>query len=950
MPTDETAEILETSESRAMDGDSIVPRAQAAKLYRSKLKSHNQKHGLRLNKFLLGRRKYIRALDQIPRRKRAEDVDLMCRYYNGDQYGRYNEFGMYEDDRQDGDFAYTLPVLAGHVEQAFIQILKVRPKYEATADDKDNATMGLVASMCEDLGIKELDRVMEPVLHSELYNLVLSGDSVRFVGWDVDKVNPKTATRIKHTIQPVDLPARRECAQCKANVGDDETQCPKCGSAEITDIPAGTSNQMVPEPYEVELGQNVVRLPHMLAVQIDMSAIEPADSSFLVEYGYLDKHVMEWEYQSPINESSEGLPIEMQMRFDLERGSNQTDAIIGSARLASPGREGAFGATTHATGSAPRGKQPLERHYWDPSQYGQYVCQVDETLPDGTILKAGTVLGDRYPKGLIVVFGGDTILQMDPCIRRRKVTHIRYGRVAGTNSGAGLKKIMPLQNAENDNFNLGQTIKHTVGRPLTVLHGRWVHELPGPGNLLKVTNAGLDDVGKVVKQFPGQSMSQGDGAAQLIEGAMQFIAGTSTVGGGMAAGAPDMRAASTAHGVAAMVEQGADRQSGPVGQRIAADKELMFQLLENIQEYSTDEQKAELAKRFGKDVVKAFCSTKLRHSITIGIKNNTDLPRSMALTQANYIAFGQILGQIMPSLVEGNPMAHYVKEFLDDMATAMGFPSSLGEGRNDRREAGYRLNVLIEVEQQVIAENPELATDAIKCAAAMHEKMAQIFAPLIPNAEQEAQVDPTKMPPDEVTLARLFLQAHEVFMDVYKDALDSEPAKGWTDAHKLCVIQMFLDHLNALQAKKTVETEMQANMQQRLEPPPPPEATPPAQPTVAEQAALADQAHAHDIHGKVADHMAGEDAADAESQRRVIEDQAAHDRNVELEKIKQAGAAQPTAAPTGAAKIIESVKYPDLPAPAQKDLLEQAGLSTAGVAEKDKIVNAPPKPAAPAKK
>jgi len=902
---------LEAPDSRETSSDTILTQEQRKVLYRRSLKSHQATAGLRLKTFVLGKRKHLRLLDLIPRRKRSEDVDIMCRYKNCDQYGKYNAFGMYEDKRAEGDYAYALPTIDAHVEQAFIQLLKIRPAYEVEADDKNDATMGLVAQMCQDIGIKELDRVMDKVTHSELYNILLGGESARFIGWQPNKLSPKIVRKPKYEAKVINLPARRECAQCRSTVGDAAT-CPTCDSADINEIPGGQAiNQRLIGHDEIELGENTVHIPHMLALQRDMSAVEPEDTTFVIEYSYIDKHIAEWEFQSPIEPTHEGLPIEMQLRFDLERGSNQTDSLIGSARLlAQPGREAAFGA--NQSGAWMGRKQPLERHYWDPSQYGQFLCTVDETLTNGKVIPAGTLLGDYFPKGVRVIICGDTIMDMDHYVWRRKMTLVQYGRIAGSNRGAGMIKLVPLQDALNDNFNLSQTVKHTVGHPLTIINGRFVSELPGAGNVLKVTNAGVTDIGTVVKQFPGQSMSQADGADQIIQGAMQFIARTNTIGAGGATGAPDMRAASTAHGVAAMQEQQASGQSGPAGQRISADREMIVQLLENIQEFSAPEQKEELRKRFGRDVADAFFNCNLRQSMTVGIQTGTDMPRSMALTQANFVAFGNILGQIAPVLDAGGPMTPYMKEFLDGMATAMGFPLSMGTGRRDRREAEYRLNLLNDIERQMQQEQPTLLNDPIAFGQAMHQKLASMCTPMIATDDS---LQPGQVPPD-IDAPRVLMQDHDSFMDVYADWLMGEQAKSASAARKLVVIQLWLDHTKAQMSQKMVEANLQGEVEAAIAPPEPPQQS---GPTPEQMAAATQQQAANDANMAAAKHDSDQQAADAQLQR----DQALEQTKADLKsKLKQEELA---AQPSGAAKVIETMAYKDVQPDIQDQIAAQAG-------------------------
>lgn len=816
----DTNAIIETPETHDK-GKDILTADQRREAYRNRLQKPQQERQLRLKDYLLAKRSYVRSLDEIPRRKRAEDTDLLCRYFNGDQYGYYDSYGLYTDDRQEGDFCYALPVIAGHIETAFIQMLKVHPIYEIEPDDKNDKTLKLMAGMCEDVGTKELDRLLAPLSHTELYNMILHGESYRIIGWEPHPTNPKTVRRPKVVKKVVELPGRRSCAQCHSSVPADSDNCPQCGSEEINTSAAGQTTQSGLDYELIKVGQNTLHIPHMLSIQRDMSAIEPDDSSFVVEYSYIDKHVAEWRFQSSIQPTTLGLPIEMQMRYDLERGSTQIDAIIGSARMIPPGRESGFARNTSDSATMLNRKQPLEVHYWDSVEYGQFLCTVDEALPEKLTdgreqIPAGTLLGDFFPDGVKVVFCGDTIIDMQPYMRRRKMTLSRYGRIAGTNAGAGLKKLMPLQDAMNDNFNLSQTIKHTVGHPLTILNGRWVDQLPSAGNVLRVNKPDLDDVSKAVRQFPGQGMDSRDGAQMVIDGAMQFIGGTNTVGGSGAVGAPDMNAISrTATGIAAMQEQAASRQSGPVDQRIQSDKELIFQILENIKEYSTDEQFAELARRYGPDVIKKFREVDLRNSLTINLKPNTEMPRSMALNQANYIAFGQAVGQILP-MVEKMP---WLMEFLSDMATSMGFPFSVGDTRKDRREAEYRLNVLHEIAEKSIAQP---APQPLEEANTLYQQMAEEFKPFMSAHDMNNELG---QPPDDVDIPRIFMQHNPTFMDVYSDWLFGEQAKSASQAEVLCVIQMWLDCYKAHMQRQAVEMQMQAASQQMTNPQPPPQDT-----------------------------------------------------------------------------------------------------------------------------
>src|SRR5215212_3568922 len=103
--------------------DADKPRSEATRKekYRASLRDR-QKDTDTTTAFLLRKRDDLRRVDKDARMKHLQDVDQMCRYYNGDQYGDYDDAGVYQPyTLRDGDFAYTIPVINGHVDQAFMQ-------------------------------------------------------------------------------------------------------------------------------------------------------------------------------------------------------------------------------------------------------------------------------------------------------------------------------------------------------------------------------------------------------------------------------------------------------------------------------------------------------------------------------------------------------------------------------------------------------------------------------------------------------------------------------------------------------------------------------------------------------------------------------------------------------------------------------------------------------------
>lgn len=847
--------------------EDILTREQKAERYRSRLMEVQKGRSIRLSLFLKRKRIYFRGVDELARRKRIEDIDLMHRYFNGDQYGNYNDIGLYEDRRQEGDFAYVINVLNGHVEAAFLQILKVRPGYKVNPENAGDTNARQVASMCESLALKDYKRLMKDVRHAEIYNSLLAGESARYVYWAPNPKAPKKAKRAEYTREEIEIPGRRECQGCSADVADQVESCPKCGVGYIKTIPPGVAyRDKMTGVKEVLLGENRLHVPHPMSIQRDMSALAADDSTFLIERSYLDKHVAEWKYQAVIdNTGLLGLSPEMQMRYDLERSSIQTDAVIGSARggVSGPGRA-AFGGDL---ANVPFNKVEQERQFLEPAEYGQFYCDVDETLPNGKVIPAGTLLGEYFPRGMYVLWCGETIIDVDECVRGRKWSRLRYGQIAGTNSGAGLKKLMSIQDMINDDLNLTQAVKTTVGHPLTIIDGKAVYELPGAGQILKISKAGNTSVHDLVAQYPGQTMNNADGIQEKLNAAMQFIAKTNTVGAGPV-GAPDMQAAAhTATGIAALEAQAAAGQSGAVDQQMVADEELIFQILENIQEFCTEdkspEQYKELVTDHGADIVQAFFVMNLRQALSVGVEENSDVPRSLALRTANQLAFGQIATELLKIAAQ----VPWVMQFLANLAESMGIPFSMVEGSSDRREAEYRLNKLSAIEDRIKNKDPMMMGNPEACAMMMYEALARFCHPLISEPEgpepppgPDGAPAPEQEGTKEAAAPRTFMQNHVAFMDAYKDELFSEHGRSRSVAWRLTVIQLWMDHFKAKISAEAEMAGLQAEIVAKLNPPPP-------QPDPGELAAAQETDRANALEDASLQHAADQEGKDKDMER-----------------------------------------------------------------------------------
>jgi hypothetical protein len=560
-----------------------------------------------------------------------------------------------------------------------------------------------------------------------------------------------------------------------------------------------------------------------MSVQRSLSAQKLKYSTFIVERDYLDHSAAEWMYQMEIG-GDDGLTEEVRYRQRQETASQQTDAIVGSSRT-----DNAMTPSGEMNSSSGGHSKPIQREhiYMSPAEYGAFYNQKQETLPDETDegLKVPTgLLGEAFPEGLYLCYAGKTLVRVKPMNIYRRWSVVLYGKRPGSARGKGLQAAITMQDIINDDFNQSYAIKMTVARPLTIINRQATKELPSAGQFLFIDKLPKDvtNINGAVAQIPGQTIAQ-DGIGAWVEGQMQFILGTYSLQGSV--GAPDAKVAGTATGAAMMNENASGRMIGPINQEIAADKELMFQILENIRDFSQPEQKKDLAKRFGPDVAEGFFTCNFRKTMSIGISKNTDAPRSQALTQANTMAFGQIAGQLA--------QAPWGGEVLSTIADVLGIPYNIGPGRSDRREAEYRLNKLALYEERMEQKNPALLADIPKAADKMMTLLDEHCAPLI---------DP-------------FLHDHAAFADVYKDWTFGEASKTASGARRLVVYQLWKLHFFAQQEQQFKLAAHMKELEARTQgPPPDPD-------EVAEQA----------VAGKLVDQQIEGQAKDAELQRKLIE-------------------------------------------------------------------------------
>jgi hypothetical protein len=260
--------------------------------------------------------------------------------------------------------------------------------------------------------------------------------------------------------------------------------------------------------------------------------------------------------------------------------------------------------------------------------------------------------------------------------------------------------------------------------------------------------------------------------------------------------------------------------------------------------------------------------------LKISIADNTDMPRSMALTQANAMALAQV--------AQGLSQVPWGGELVATIADLLGVPFNVGPGRNDRREAEYRLNKLCAIEDRVKSKNPEMLLNPTEGGKFLFSKLEEFCGPqsLAGITDEDGRA------------AFIFMQDHSAFMDVYKDWLFGEDAKTVSDALKLAVIQLWMEHKKAELVLEEQKAQWTQEISQTLNPQP-------EQPDPAVAEAAQNDAEQRQVGAAMMEHQVGEQAKDADVQRQMtlkehetgIEEQA---KDAELGRtlVEQAHAAE----------------------------------------------------------
>lgn len=891
--------------------------------FRRAVAERNKETKTYLAGFLNNEAEKVKREDAAPRRAANQEIATFMQYFDGKEYGGFAESGEWRDDQETNqELAYSLLLVPAHVGSAKTLLEKTEIIYEYEAKNPDAVTDTQLAEMCEKLGEEEMERIFTDDLRGDEYlNILLAGKSYREHFSAPDPVNPAFADVPTYSLETFRLPGARICAneECGALAGVLDDECVRCGSKKFLETSGGTSLKSSTGSKKITLSVNQMRVPSPLAVQHDVSARKIETSSVFVERDSLRRAEAEYLYNQVLPQGQGKLSDSTVMIRELERSRVKSGlGAGGDAAIIS----GAF------AGESGGDIIERERIWLAPWRYSNFIISEDnwyfdkaegllqvgtsEPSPKGAKkIKPGTRLGDVFPGGLFYCVVDGTNVEINSGRISDRWVKLIFGQRPAHADGAGLMRMRVLADMANDATNLEMKILMDDANPQTFIDRKFLSYLARVGEYNLLDNLGEKTPAQAVMRLPGSAAHPALGVMnERVQASAQFLNGTFS---SMGAGAPDIRAAGTATGVAAMTEEAVGRFLEAIRQIKRADIQSRFIVLNNIKRNYNKFQIDRLKERFGANVVTRFLAANLREAVIIRVKKGTDQPKSKALKVAMMQAFGQAAAQFS-QLPQG-------AQILESLSESMDFSLTTGFGLEDKKEATRRIALMRE-QAKVFSEKhlpPQLAEmEAIKLLIEIYSsvenevvigEIAGMFpqmqtapmppqnlpqrpipqmadgAPIgLPSAEPDTSPAmpspgmpplpgqmPGQMPPpapaEPEATSVVMMQEHEIFMDACKDFVFGEGANMNNDVLNKAVSLMWKLHDSRSELKKQEVARRQAKAQTAAQkvmaefakenaPPPPPA---PPQPSPEDVQSADEQATQKEIVAQMAQHEASKD-------------------------------------------------------------------------------------------
>lgn len=629
---------------------------------RAKIEESRQTAFVDLDEYLVNVCRKIESINAETELDRLRLILKMRKFYAGHQIGLVSKrTNQWVDKKKPGDALYVDPVLASFVDTNIATRMKSRPKIKISARASDRVDKQEAAKYAQELhedAVREL--FTASVRERENKNLELSGETYGHLYFNPHAEG--TEIKVPMTERRSVLPQTRvwECDACdetgKLDGTSEEdraiqgqfaagvTTCPKCGygkarlvaaeafeSEVITgyrDVPAGDVCFVQPDPLTVKVIGSGYKIKDALAVTWDS----------LIMRGVLEEHYKDVEIPA-----SGTVPLRLQYAQDLRE---QTGSA-GSAYEEGEGitREG--------------GEQfellHFKRVWLSPALYGGYVFQKQARLPNGRVIERGTTLRSLFPRGLYYCKVGSKVLDIYEQSIGSCWSHCQNITGDGFH-GIGQWDLLPMQEMINELVSLQfanemqDSVTNLLVRQQYIEGGKMPNK---PGAVVPVTN--LDEqypLSHVVSRVPPNNHTSG---AQVLReqlmGSGQMRSGSFSPSGG----APDVKAAGTATGIAIIQEQSVGRMGPSLALQAEMEVDRAFQILELRQQNWPEEMYQTLDKKVGGDAGKWFRESDIRRDFRIEVVPQSWWPQSEAQRRIDFgemVNLARTLGVQSPELVE----------------------------------------------------------------------------------------------------------------------------------------------------------------------------------------------------------------------------------------------------------------------------------------------------------
>lgn len=327
--------------------------------------------------------------------------------------------------------------------------------------------------------------------------------------------------------------------------------------------------------------------------------------------------------------------------FGTEHRSLRQQRAIEKAQTGQ--QSGFFVGITAKAGDLYERERIYTREFLKPVVYEHYICEEDEKLPDGTVIKAGTKLTDAFPDGICFARVGKEILGLYNHDFHKSRVHCRFTVVPNRLHGKSVNDAAEIQYVINEVASLLVTYGMECGSPtifydeaivpdgigagakpsLRIPIGKRPHDVP-LNNFFHIVPPGT--LSPVIGQL-----------LQTLKEDLQVVLGAFSPFG---SGLPDA-AGGTATGMALSAEAAASQQAMSLALRAQAKAKVLELLLEQYRDNVDIEQTLPIVGPYSEGEVVKFKGADICENLRVIVSKNSYWPRDIFQQQAQLMGYYQ---------------------------------------------------------------------------------------------------------------------------------------------------------------------------------------------------------------------------------------------------------------------------------------------------------------------